>query len=338
MKTPAIILLLSGISLAQGPLQPSTSTDPTTGPISPLNVSGIPQPTMKTLHEVEPRTPLVAGSQDVTIGASGTITVSQPGSYYLTKNVAVTSGNGITFNASPVTLDLNGFNISTSADPAAGNGIHITSPFFAVTIKNGTILNTGTASSSALTLTGAGFQYGVYAYQPNQAHISDISVAGTSDLAIYADISASTLVENCIVRNCVSGIKAATITNCSANAISGDAIYGRNITSCSGSSYTATGIIGTLVSGCTGISLTGNGILAGGNGIQPGLVSHCTGITTGSNPNAAGIDASSGIVTDFLGSGTGSSSKSIIAATASACVATGGASSITNRYNMAASP
>ena len=65
-----------------------------------LTPPGAPAPTMKTLAEVEPRTPI----------SSIPITISEFGSYYLTGNLTGLPGtNGITIISDSVTIDLNGF-------------------------------------------------------------------------------------------------------------------------------------------------------------------------------------------------------------------------------------
>ncbi|RKX33704.1 MAG: hypothetical protein DRP64_20705, partial [Verrucomicrobia bacterium] len=69
---------------------------------------------MKTLQQIEPRLPLLDSSLGVSVYPSGTIVISQSGSYYLTENLTVSSGNGITINASGVTVDLRGFTIRST--------------------------------------------------------------------------------------------------------------------------------------------------------------------------------------------------------------------------------
>jgi hypothetical protein len=81
-----------------------------------LTPPGPPAPTMKTLDQVEPRTPIAGGTS--------TVVISTAGSYYLAGNIAVSSGNGVTITSSDVTLDLNGFGISRTSG-TGGNGIEI---------------------------------------------------------------------------------------------------------------------------------------------------------------------------------------------------------------------
>ena len=82
-------------------------------PQGSLTPPGAPAPTMKSLDQIEPRTPI----------SSLPYTINTAGSYYLTKNLSVTSGDGITISVDKVALDLNGFTISSNAASATGTGI-----------------------------------------------------------------------------------------------------------------------------------------------------------------------------------------------------------------------
>jgi hypothetical protein len=75
-----------------------------------LTPPGPPSPSMKTLDQVEARTPVDAGH---TPGDSIYLyIISQPGSYYLTTNIFGVSGQaGIEITANNVVLDLNGFSL-----------------------------------------------------------------------------------------------------------------------------------------------------------------------------------------------------------------------------------
>lgn len=53
-----------------------------------LTPPGAPGPTMLTLSQIEPRTPI----------SSAPFTITAPGSYYLTANLSVTTNNGVTIS------------------------------------------------------------------------------------------------------------------------------------------------------------------------------------------------------------------------------------------------
>jgi parallel beta-helix repeat protein len=71
-----------------------------------LTPPGAPGPTMKSLAQIEPRTPI----------SSLPLIITAPGSYYLTTNLSANSGS-LSISTSSVTIELNGFTIS-------GNGIY----------------------------------------------------------------------------------------------------------------------------------------------------------------------------------------------------------------------
>lgn len=115
------VVLMTGIAPAQGPLTPP----------------GAPAPLMKTLEQVEPRTPVNAVN---TPGDTNAVyVISQPGSYYLTGDVLGVPGqHGIRIDADYVTLDLNGYTL----DGVIGSLSGIKTPvqnFSALTIRNGSV-------------------------------------------------------------------------------------------------------------------------------------------------------------------------------------------------------
>src|SRR5689334_14054569 len=97
----------------------------------PLLPSAPPGPAYKSLDEVQPRTTI----------SSIPITISQPGSYYLTTNlVGVAGQHGITITGPRVTLDLMGFELR--GVPGSLSGIHM-NPAQSPHIRNGSIVNWG---------------------------------------------------------------------------------------------------------------------------------------------------------------------------------------------------
>jgi parallel beta-helix repeat protein len=99
-----------------------------------LTPPGAPAPTMKTLAQIEPRTPI----------SSLPFTISNPGSYYVTTNLTYTgSGNGISITASNVTLDLNGFILQGT--PNSSDGILVTGGVN-VAIRNGALTGWGSSA------------------------------------------------------------------------------------------------------------------------------------------------------------------------------------------------
>ena len=101
-----------------------------------LTPPGAPGPTMKTLDQMEPRTPVDASH---TPGDANAIyVISQPGSYYLTTNVIGIAGlSGIRIDADNVTLDLNGF--ALIGVPSTQRGINMTAAHLNIAIFNGTV-------------------------------------------------------------------------------------------------------------------------------------------------------------------------------------------------------
>lgn len=102
------------------------------GPVTPP--AGPVVPSMKTLQQVEPRTPV---GPETTPGDAGSLyRITQPGSYYLTGNIAGESGkNGIEIEAQNVTLDLGGF--AVRGVPGSLSGIVHTGEARTVRVRNG---------------------------------------------------------------------------------------------------------------------------------------------------------------------------------------------------------
>ena len=183
MKPLLLLAVLTSLASAQGPLTPP----------------GAPAPTMKTLAQIEPRTPL---------GGNPTafVNITNPGSYYLVSDVA-----GLGINASSITLDLNGFTVKEAINTL---GIGIGTGFKDISIRNGSVVGSGVWTQGAIPKTGtysgnAGF--GIYTARvlglvsSQGINIEKVTVRGFyTAIALdgFSTISAGrNRISNCIVRD-----------------------------------------------------------------------------------------------------------------------------------------
>lgn len=200
-----------------------------------LTPPGAPSASMKSLSQVEARTPLPATP-------AFPIQINAAGSYYLTQNLAVTTGDAIVISADDVTLDLNGFVISSTAGTANGYAVRLTPGRSNIAISNGHIRSGSTASPGVFNV-GPGFQGGV-TYTSNPApinvRVNQLSVSGVSAYGIDLGPS-NTVVTACTVRVAgFSGIVASNVSDCSATLINGTASI---------SATTVSNSVGSRVSG-----------------------------------------------------------------------------------------
>ena len=227
------------------------------GSLTPL---GGPAPTMKTLDQIEARTLIPGGTAPFVINSAG--------SYYLTGNLAVSGATAITVNASNVTVDLNGFTISSTASPAAGTTVLIGSGRASVTVQNGNISGPGTVSATG-TFAGGGFANGVIydssaaSAPPNGIRAHGLAIAGCSGdginfLSTIGTPSISS-VERCVVRN-----------------VGNYGIFASTLRSCSALNCGVIGILSEVASDCTASVLGGPGFA-----LRASRATNCQGITTG---------------------------------------------------------
>ena len=207
---------LAALALLFATLNAQRSTCFAQGSLTP---PGVPAPTMKTLAQIEPRTPI----------SSAPVTISVPGSYYLTTNLSVATGDAITIATNGVTLDLSGFTIASIAPSATGYGIRLNSGLSDLTIFNGHIRGGVTNYAIGGVYSGPGFQYGI-SYTgniPGNTRISGVSVSGCLSYGINLATGDALVVESCTVRSVggygivASTIKGSMAVDCGGNAISG---------------------------------------------------------------------------------------------------------------------
>ena len=305
-------LKLAVIALLFFTLHPWLSVGYAQGELTPTSA---PAPTMKTLAQIEPRIAVQS------LGAAPPYTITQPGSYYLTGNITVGSGNAININVANVSLDLMGFTIESTNATAGGVAINVGAVSH-LRLRNGNIQSGSTYVPG--TLTARGFAYGILGANLSDSAICDILVGGVGVTGIA--VGDGDTVERCKVSSSTNGIthtgsgltKDCTALNCANSGIVGDLVEG-----CTGYGFSTQGISARLASFCQGSSQTGTGLKAtvcaqncvGYSGVSTGM--DCTGATA------------SGCYASTIGGSTSLNAKIAIG-----CVVSGGSAAIGNRYNM----
>ncbi len=221
-----------------------------------LTPPGAPAPTMKTLTQIEPRTPLQAGATGVAQNANGGFTITASGSYYLTANLTVATGNAIAINSSGVTLDLNGFTLRSTAATANGNGVTLASGITLVTIRNGHIQG-GTTYDGDTYSAGPGFSHGVFGPFPEATDsvvtVEDVDVTRVGADGIY--LYGKSTIRRCRAQVCGDrGLNAAQITDSAAETCRGVALGAGTATNCTAASTHSVGLYAGAATNCTASS------------------------------------------------------------------------------------
>src|SRR4051812_29367182 len=188
-----------------------------------LTPPGAPAPTMKTLAQVEPR---------IAITNSGPVTISRPGSYYLTTNITASFSTCISIVTNNVTIDLNGFSLLTS-DPSPGStGININNGVHDIQVLNGHIV--GGVTNNGGVYNGPGFFDGIYLNGAGRnIKVSQVSVSGCLYSGIMIGVGVSSTIEDCQVDTVGSyGLWATTIRDCMASGCGETGIFGYDVLNC----------------------------------------------------------------------------------------------------------
>jgi hypothetical protein len=227
--------------------------------------------------------------------------ISSPGSYYLTGNITTPGKNAIRVTVDDVTIDLNGFSVTSTANPPNDNGI-IFQGVQVGSIRNGVVRN-GRLKGWLAAVEASG----------TSMHVTDVSVSECVQGIDLGAFSNGSLVDHCtvylttgtsILAETVSdcsvsaaanyGIEAVTVENCVADCTGPAAISAANVTNCygrnAGTSSTSSGINAENVAnsygeGETGIKTTGASALVSSS-THAGTANNCTGRGRGGN----GID------------------------------------------------
>ncbi len=274
------VLAISSLFVLSGSLFPQ-------GTLAP---PGAPAPTMKTLDQLDAKLePRIAVNAANTPGdATSLFKITQPGSYYLTGNIAGVSGkHGIAIASSGVTLDLNGFEVvgvAGSLDGVSSTVMNLAN----IAVTNGTVRKWG----------GDGINFSTSF--ANNCRVMDVSTSDNTGNGLHAarDLTAV----NCAARN---------------NASNGIMTVEGAISNCQASGNSGTGIVtfsGAMISNCVVSGNSTGGISTGG----VCTVLNCT--VSSTDLNSSAIDVGYGCtVSNCAASGAGTGIRTGPGCTVSNC-------------------
>ncbi len=313
MKTPPsqprhLLVAVAGAVIAAAVLVYAGPLDPPAGPVAP---------TMKTLDQVEPRTPVNATN---TPGdADSLFRISAPGSYYLTGNITgVAAKHGIEIAASGVTLDLMGFELS--GVPGSLSGIFVSGTRQNLVIFNGTVQGWGQKGIDATNAQAS--KVGPCNVPDNGddgcscgdgCQVENVAASGNGGTGVAAADSAKLeqIRASGNGRKGITGGRSTTAINCKSDGNTSDGCTfgdGSNIAGLIASNNTGTGVLtgpNCTITRCTTIGNTADGLSMGagcritdgtsnangGDGMQVGddcYVTDCTCDGNGVSPTIIG--------------------------------------------------
>ncbi len=175
------MLALAALSVIDNQVSTSVAQGSLTPPV------GAPAPVMKSLDQIEARTPV-----NSLPGSSNAMhVISAPGSYYLTGPVSAVSGKGgIRIEANQVVLDLNGFTLE-GADSNPGNGIFSSGSVSNFTVRGGIIRR---------------WNRGIQFYNSRSMHVESLQISNCGGDAIY--IVGGGIIRNVVTTDTALGIAA----------------------------------------------------------------------------------------------------------------------------------
>jgi hypothetical protein len=266
---------LTLLALATGAISTASAQGSLTPP------SGEPGPVMKSLSQIEPRTPIDTNS---TPGdATATFVIRLPGSYYLTSSLDGNTGKaGIRIDAVNVTLDLNGFTLDGVVGSKAG--VQTVAAGGPIRIRNGmlrfwenglSILNNGdflienvqivSSSAAAVRLDGNGIVenmlvrgavgHGIWASDRSNVQINRALVEGVSSATAGIQALQGTI-RDCSVRGLSNTVSVAGIV-APLGSVSGSSVR-QVLGLASGFMVTSKGIVARQVKDCLVTDIDGS--------------------------------------------------------------------------------
>jgi len=235
-----------------------------------LTPPGAPAPAMKSLSQIEARTPVDA------LNTPGNVSfefyINQPGSYYLTGNITGISGkNGIGIAANNVTVDLNGFTLALTGAPGLLSGVFAYNNLTNIIVRNGTVTGWNRGLNSFANycifenLVVSANLYGIQC--AGSAEVRNCTIIGNNSFGVEVDGSDSLVVGNHFVGNNAAnspGLAAIYVTGSNNhvenNHVTGSGVLGYGISVASSSTITNNIIVKNLVEGggANNYSISGN--------------------------------------------------------------------------------